>query len=236
MASMSIIDDIFGPFFEASCPIPLDEFKDKCRVATYPGKVNRWLLLRTTRDGATREQVLETVDAVMRKWWSGVRGPAGDVAPTERLGSVRADVGAGEEAWEAFASTQGAPLDTRQSCPFGMTIQTGRASLSSPATSRGEDFFAVYVEFELRAQITNLPWPVWQGAKRVLDPECPVAADWLLDRYWEPHDDYTLSEGSEVPDTSFKGGVKPVLDIGMQIGAGLAVVGLLILGALFLKD
>ncbi len=71
--------------------VDVDEWRKLNRVPLFPGKVNRWVLVRTKRDNPTPDDLKNTLAAVFVKWFeSTVLDPALPFKGTTR--SSRADL------------------------------------------------------------------------------------------------------------------------------------------------
>ena len=59
-------------FGDLGCPgVDVDKWRDANRAPLFPGKINRWLLVRTTRDDPTPDDLKNTLAATFARWFSG---------------------------------------------------------------------------------------------------------------------------------------------------------------------
>jgi hypothetical protein len=165
---MTLIGDL-------GCPgVDVDEWRKRNRVPLFPGKVNRWVLVRTTRDNPTPEDLKNTLAAVFVKWFEGtVLDPALVFKGTTR--SSTADLIKLERVSKDRLSLDN-PARRREELPgIGPTVAPG-------------DLVWLEVSFAYRGQQTDMPWPVRTGAAMQLtsSAQCPVGADWMLDAAQTP--------------------------------------------------
>ena len=59
-------------FGDLGCPnLDVDKWRAENRVPLFPGKVNRWILVRTLRDNPTPDDLKSTLAATFMKWFEG---------------------------------------------------------------------------------------------------------------------------------------------------------------------
>lgn len=186
---------------DLGCPgIDVDKWRDDNRVPLFPGKVNRWILVRTTRDNPTPDDLKTTLAATFERWFDGTpldpalpfngttRSAAADLIRLERVAKDRL----------TFAQ----PVRRREELPGPM-----------PTLSPG-DVVWLEVTFAYRGQLLSMPWPVRTGAAVQLQSSanCPVGADWMLDSAAFPAADAppemssTEKAGAELGDAASKAG------------------------------
>ncbi|MES1174939.1 MAG: hypothetical protein ABUL62_11495 [Myxococcales bacterium] len=162
-------------FGDLGCPgVDVDEWRKQNRVPLFPGKVNRWVLVRTTRDNPTPDDLKNTLAAVFVKWFEGtVLDPALVFKGTTR--SATADLIKLERISKDRLSLDN-PARRREELP-GV----------SPSVAPGEVVW-LEVTFAYRGQQTDMPWPVRTGAAMQLtsSAQCPIGADWMLDAAQTP--------------------------------------------------
>jgi hypothetical protein len=149
--------------------VDVDDWRERNRVPLFPGKVNRWVLIRTTRDDPTPDDLKNTLAAVFSKWFEGtVLDPALVFKGTTR--SAKADLIKLEKVSKDRLSLAN-PARRREDLP-GV----------SPTVAPG-NFVWLEVTFAYRGQQTDMPWPVRTGAAMQLtsSAQCPIGADWVLD-------------------------------------------------------
>ncbi|MEI9948314.1 MAG: hypothetical protein WDO74_04870 [Pseudomonadota bacterium] len=172
-------------FGDLGCPgVDVDEWRKLNRVPLFPGKVNRWVLVRTTRDNPTPDDLKNTLAAVFVKWFEGtVLDPALTFKGTTR--SSTADLIKLERVSKERLSLDN-PARRREELPgLGPTVAPG-------------DVVWLEVTFAYRGQQTDMPWPVRTGAAMQLtsSAQCPVGADWMLDAAQMPTLDAPLEQAS----------------------------------------
>ena len=154
--------------------VDVEEWRKRNRVPLFPGKVNRWVLIRTTRDDPTPDDLKNTLAAVFSKWFEGtVLDPALVFKGTTR--SATADLIKLEKVSKDRLSVAN-PARRREDLP-GV----------SPTVAPG-NFVWLEVTFAYRGQQTDMPWPVRTGAAMQLtsSAQCPIGADWVLDSAQTP--------------------------------------------------
>jgi len=162
-------------FGDLGCPgVDVDEWRRQNRVPLFPGKVNRWVLVRTTRDNPTPDDLKNTLAAVFVNWFEGtVLDPALTFKGTTR--SATADLIKLERVSKERLSLDN-PARRREDLPgLGPTLAPG-------------EVVWLEVTFAYRGQQTDMPWPVRTGAAMQLtsSAQCPVGADWMLDAAQTP--------------------------------------------------
>ena len=155
---------------DLGCPgIDVDKWRDENRAPLFPAKVNRWILVRTTRDDPTPDDLKNTLAATFERWFAGTpldpalpfngttRSAAADLIRLERVSTERL----------TLAQT----MRRREDLP-GL----------SPSLAPGGVVW-LEVSFAYRGQLLSMPWPVRTGAEIQLrsHAECPVDTDWMLD-------------------------------------------------------
>jgi hypothetical protein len=149
--------------------VDVDEWRRTNRVPLFPGKVNRWILVRTLRDDPTPEDLRTTLAAVFVKWFDGTvldpafvyenttRSATADLIKLERVSRDRL----------MFAN----PARRREELPGAIP------------TLRSGAHVWLEVSFAYRGQQADMPWPVRTSAMVQLESsaQCPVDADWILD-------------------------------------------------------
>jgi hypothetical protein len=162
-------------FGDLGCPgIDVDEWRKQNRVPLFPGKVNRWVLVRTTRDNPTPDDLKNTLAAVFVKWFDGtVLDPLFSFKGSTR--SATADLIKLERVSKEPLSLDN-PARRREDLPgIGPTVAPG-------------ELVWLEVTFAYRGQQTDMPWPVRTGAAMQLtsSAQCPIGADWMLDAAQKP--------------------------------------------------
>jgi hypothetical protein len=155
---------------DLGCPgIDVDKWRDENRAPLFPAKVNRWILIRTTRDNPTPDDLKNTLAATFERWFAGTpldpalpfngttRSGAADLIRIERVSNERL----------TLAQT----MRRREELP-GI----------SPSVAPGGVVW-IEVSFAYRGQLLSMPWPVRTGAEIQLQShaDCPIGADWMLD-------------------------------------------------------
>jgi hypothetical protein len=154
--------------------VDVDDWRKRNRVPLFPGKVNRWVLIRTTRDDPTPDDLKNTLAAVFSTWFEGtVLDPALVFKGTTR--SATADLIKLEKISKDRLSVAN-PARRREDLP-GV----------SPTVAPGNVVW-LEVTFAYRGQQTDMPWPVRTGAAMQLmsSAQCPIGADWVLDSTQTP--------------------------------------------------
>lgn len=159
-------------FGDLGCPgIDVDAWEKANRAPLFPGKVQRWILVRTDRDNPSiPDDIVQTLKAALGKWFEatpfdpldprGVRGLV-DSVKVERISRER----------------------------LTMTDRVKRREdLTLPPTVEAKVPIWIAVSFAYRGAASDMPWPVRKGGAIQLSSSahCPVAADWILDQVGEP--------------------------------------------------
>jgi len=164
--------------------IDVDDWRKRNRVPLFPGKVNRWVLVRTTRDNPTPDDLKNTLAAVFVKWFEGTAlDPALVFKGTTR--SATADLIKLEKISKDRLSFEH-PARRREELP-GVV----------PTAAPGEVVW-LEVSFSYRGQQKDMPWPVRTGAAAQLtsSAQCPIGADWMLDSADTPTADAPREQSS----------------------------------------
>jgi hypothetical protein len=193
---MTVVGDV-------GCPgIDVDQWQKDNRVPLFPGKVNRWILVRTLRDDPTPEDLKTTLAATFSKWFKGT--PFDPVLPfkLERVSKEHL----------SFPN----PARTRLQIPGVPTVRPG-------------EVVWLEVSFAYRGQQIDMPWPVRTGAAVQLDSSarCPSGADWMLDSAAVPTVDAPpeKSTGQKAGDTLSDGAAGVTKGLGRMLWVPLALVG-----------
>jgi hypothetical protein len=156
--------------------VDVDAFKRTCRAPLNPGGWNRWLLWRTTRDEASALDVERSTYAVFGKWFELVEGPDKVSLPGNGTGKVD-NLKIRIVPWDWSAPWR--PVARREDCTPLPTIA-------------GIGAIGVMVEFVFRGTSRHMPWPVHKA--QIIGPWCPINADWILARAYEPPADAAPAE------------------------------------------
>jgi hypothetical protein len=157
--------------------VDVDKWRVENRVPLFPGKVNRWVLVRTLRDNPTPDDLKSTLAATFMKWFEGTtldpvlvyndttRSATADRIKLERVSKERL----------SFADT----ARRREELPGVVP------------TLRPGEYVWMEVSFAYRGEQKDMPWPVRTGAIVQLQSsaQCPVEADWILDSVASPKED-----------------------------------------------
>lgn len=196
---------------DLSCPgVDVDAFKAKCRAPLNPEGYNRWLLWRTTRDEPSALDVERSTYAVLSKWFELVEGPTGVSLPgygTGKVDNVRLRI---------------VPWDW--SVPWRTVAR--REDCTPLPTVAGNGAIGVLIEFAYRGSSHNMPWPVHKA--QIVGPWCPVQADWILARVYEPSADRPPAERTAREELA--DGVRRAADALLPSPVGLAVAAFAVLG------
>lgn len=157
--------------------VDTDAWRATNRCPMYPGKTNRWLLLRTLRDEADDAEVRRTLQAVMAKWVGDV--PTGWSPVGEATGHIR--VGPADNITVERIVRERLALEQKSRSREDLTYPPIPMLVSGPWTS-------VEITFDWRSQVDSIPWPVWHGGPVMLESSrvCPFDADWILDEVGVP--------------------------------------------------
>ena len=186
---------------DLGCPgIDVEKWRAENRAPLFPGKVNRWVLVRTTRDDPTTDDLKNTLAATFEHWFSGTPlDPALPFDGTTRSGA--ADLIRLERASTDRLSLP-QPVRRREELP-------GQIPVLGPG-----GVVWLEVSFAYRGQVLSMPWPVRTGASAQLtsSADCPVGADWILDSVGFPAlsapDEMSTADkaGAALGDTASKAG------------------------------
>lgn len=150
-----------------SCSVDPSSWGAKNQVALGTGKVNEWVLARTTRDQPTLSSIPETARAVMVKWFPH----------STPLDTQFADAGDAVDDVQVHAVSQAMPVpssdDQRREALDPLPLLA--ASDSAP--------LFVTLSFNYRGYAKTMPWPVWTADNwSVLRDSklCPFDCDWML--------------------------------------------------------
>lgn len=162
---------------DLGCPgVDVYEWMQQNRAPMFPGKTNRWVLLRSLNDGADDETVRTTCQAVLAKWFEDVAAwdPIGEAAGMVRVGPAD-NLDIKRVAGERIG------LDPRAARREDVGYPPVPMLASGPWTS-------VELEFDWRSHVEWIPWPVWHGGMAALKAtrRCPTDADWILDQVGMP--------------------------------------------------
>ena len=163
---------------DLGCPgVDVDDWRTRNRVPLFPGKVNRWVLVRTTRDDPTPDALKNTLAAVFVKWFEGtLLAPALVFKGTPR--SATADLIKLEKVAKDRLSFDHSARRREDLPGVGPTVAPG-------------NLVWLQVSFSYRGQQKDMPWPVRTGASVQLtsSAQCPIGADWMLDSVQTPTED-----------------------------------------------
>ncbi|HKY35217.1 MAG TPA: hypothetical protein VJN18_04705 [Polyangiaceae bacterium] len=192
---------------DLGCPgIDVEEWQKQNRAPLFPGKVNRWILVRTLRDNPTPDELKDTLAATFSKWFGGM--PFDPVLPSQ--GTTRS----------ATADLIKLERVSKERLSFPLTARR-REELPgiSPMVGSGE-FVWLEVSFAYRGQLRDMAWPVRVGAAVQLQSSanCPIGADWILDSAAVP----TVDAPPEKSSTEKAG--EAITDTAQGVGRGLLKV------------
>lgn len=205
---MTVVGDV-------GCPgIDVDQWQKDNRVPLFPGKVNRWILVRTLRDDPTPDDLKSTLAATFSKWFKGT--PFDPVLPfQDSTRSATADLIKLERVSKEHLAFP-APARTRLQIPGTPTVRPG-------------EVVWLEVSFAYRGQQVDMPWPVRTGAAVQLDSSarCPSGADWMLDSAAVPTVDAPpeKSTGEKAGGTLSDGAAGVTKGLGKVLWVPLALVG-----------
>jgi hypothetical protein len=155
---------------DLGCPgIDVDAWQKQNRVPLFPGKVNRWILVRTLRDDPTPAELKDTLAATFSKWFAGT--PFDPVLPSE--GTTRS----------ATADLIKLERVSKERLSFPQPARRREELPGILPTLRPGELVWLEVSFAYRGQLVDMTWPVRTGAAAQLESSahCPVGADWILD-------------------------------------------------------
>lgn len=222
-----------GPFddiaYNVLCHgVDAKKFREECRCPIYPNQWNYWKLYRTTADNPTDQSIIEDTNWLMLQLTS-TEVVGGKIRNTEIIIAPPWDPYSQPKAWGGARAQMKSREEVAVECQQGIVL---RDSPIKPA------FRAVWVRFVYRGQRDSAPWPtikygVRWGTSSGVRLWCPIQADWILDKVFEPsteqvpseQDDPTLppAVSQEIPNV-------PDVGIGGKIalaGAGLLAVAVL---------
>ena len=190
--------------------VDVEAFKRMCRAPMHPEGWNRWLLWRTTRDEPSALDIERSTYAVLGKWFELVENADGMSMPGRGTGKVD-NVKIRVVPWEFMA-------------PWRVVAR--REDCTPLPTVSGNGAIGVLIEFVFRGQSRDMPWPVHKA--QMLGPWCPVQADWLLARVYEPPSEHAPPERSAREELTE--GVKRAANVLLPSPIGLGVAALAVLG------
>src|SRR5262245_8014144 len=148
-----------------SCAVDPTAWGEKNRVQLATGKRHEWVLARTGRDLPTTESMVDTVRAVMVKWFHGIP-----------LDVLFADAGDAVDDVRVLSVSDKPP-------PPSSGAQRREALDPVPLLAASpEPPLYVTVAFNYRGYQKSLPWPVWTASSSFFrtDKLCPMDCDWML--------------------------------------------------------
>jgi hypothetical protein len=149
--------------------VDVDKWRLENRVPLFPGKVNRWILVRTLRDNPTPDDLKSTLAATFMKWFEGTTlDPALVFHDTTR---------------SATADLIKLVRVSKDRLAFPETARRREVLPGVVPTLRSGEYVWLEVSFAYRGEQKDMPWPVRTGAMVQLQSsaQCPVEADWILD-------------------------------------------------------
>jgi hypothetical protein len=160
--------------------IDVEKWRAENRAPLYPGKMNRWLLVRTLRDKPDPKDIELTLLAVFNKWFEGspldpalTTKEGGRAGPVDNIHIVR---------------SSRSPLSLRE-------VSYRREQLATLPTVNGTGgLIYLEVHFACRVLAESMPWPVRTapgivGVQLTSSAECPLNADWMLSEVGAPLED-----------------------------------------------
>jgi hypothetical protein len=149
--------------------IDVEQWLRENRVPLFPGKVNRWILVRTLRDNPTPDDLKTTLAATFVKWFDGT--PFDPVLPSD--GTTRS----------ANADLIKLERVSKERLSFPQTARRREQLPGVLPTVQPGQIVWLEVSFAYRGHLEDMPWPVRTGAAVQLksSAQCPVGADWILD-------------------------------------------------------
>lgn len=156
---------------DLGCPgIDVDKWCEANRAPLFPGKVNRWIIARTTRDNPAPDDLKTTLAATFERWFDGT--PLDPAAPFD--GTTRS----------AAADLIRLERVSVQQLTFTQPVRR-REELPGPGPLLNPSGGVVWLEvtFAYRGVLLSMPWPVRTGAMAQLESsaKCPIGTDWMLD-------------------------------------------------------
>lgn len=148
-----------------------------CKL-TIPRGANRWVIARTDRDGATRDEVITTAGAFLGRILSNA-SPPGQRSPFDKLPGFddRFIVGAARPIDIIDAEQPNSSAEAAQLARPGGELLARFTDCAVIRTVAAERPWIVIADFDWRAPSTEVPWP----RRRVSDLGIPSAADNDLD-------------------------------------------------------
>lgn len=159
MSSFRRARELVGDLFCGD--VDIDAWKAKNRAPLYPEGWNRWVLLRTTEDNPSLLDLERTTRAVLAKWFELV-----DFTPGSNWGGGKID------------NITIEPLEGGWQTPPKNRVVKHRDDLDPLPMLRPGGSTAIAVEFVYRGAARDMPWPVHKA--QMVNPWCPVDADWML--------------------------------------------------------
>ncbi len=149
--------------------VDVAEWQKQNRAPLFPGKLNRWVLVRTLRDDPTPDDLKQTLAATFSKWFSGT--PFDPVLPSD------------DTTRSATADLIKLERVSKERLSFPQSARRREQLPGQLPTLRPGDVVWIEVSFAYRGQLVDMPWPVRTGAAVQLDTSarCPIDADWMLD-------------------------------------------------------
>ena len=143
------------------CPgVDLDRFRARCAINTFPEVWNRWLVMRTA-EGAPGRSAVESEAIEQVEDWLGALNMAPD--------PIEARMGSFEELAE----------------PRLVSVNERVRDCSETISVEGDDAVWVRVDFVLRGQRRQMPWPVHNDSL-LRRADCPTGVEWAVDRVGLP--------------------------------------------------
>jgi len=188
--------------------VDIEAFKRANRVPLFPGKWNRWILARTTRDEPNLTDLKRSLRGVFNQWlktqgampWDGVfpyhlgaaAGPNRKDAPTSRHGDV--------DLLYLMRVSQDQPALAPSSVA---KMENGKPALRRyvtpmPTIQGSKPPVFLLVEFVPRG-INREQWMPWPAHRvQVFNPWCPEKADWALWAVLPPEAQHVPPERTEL--------------------------------------
>lgn len=186
--------------------VDTEKWMETNRVKLFPGKVNRWVLVRTLRDKPDPQDLQNTLVAVFNKWFG-----TDPLDPAFSLGLPEKDKRAGST--DGFKIINAGPvqptlsktIQRRETLPMGPT----------PTINGKGGVIFLTVTFNYRGLNKDRPWPVRTapgiiGVQLESRANCPVDADWILSDVGEPEADAPPKR--DLPDIIHEEVIKPTVN------------------------
>jgi hypothetical protein len=169
--------------------VDLAQFQARNRVPLWPGKWNKWILMRTTRDNPDDAAILATMRAAFGKWSPKIWGPLDLTVETTipegpRAGERTVRVGHFDYLHIVKASRDRLffPRDQWARLLPEDKLPARRESVDPAPTLSTSTAIWLEVAFVWRGQgETSRPWPVLTDSVVRATQQCPIDADWILD-------------------------------------------------------